>query len=163
MNGYPIHVVTEWLGNSPDVARKHYLQTHEGHFQRAVEKRWPNSGTESSLNAAAEPCTDTQEQNKETDLTPCLATACDNMREDTNQDNLYLIPPRGLEPLGQKQQANTNKELRGSQGFVLSTSLDKTLQKYPDLQQIVSAWPNLPEHIKAAVKVLVQTHITEKK
>jgi len=96
---FPVHVVTEWIGNSPDVARKHYLQTHEGHFKRAVEKRWPNSGTDSGLNTTAEPCTDTQEQNKETDLTPCFATACDNMQEETNQDNLYPIPPRGLEPL----------------------------------------------------------------
>ena len=96
---FPVHVVTEWLGNSPDVARKHYLQTHEGHFQRAVEKRWPESGTESGLNTAVSPCTEQQDQNRETDLTPCLATACDNMQENTNQDNLYLIPPRGLEPL----------------------------------------------------------------
>ncbi len=96
---FPVHVVTEWLGNSPDIARKHYLQTHEGHFQRAVEKRWPEMGTESGLNTAAEPCTGSQEQNKGNDLTPCFANGCDNMREDTNQDNLYLIPPRGIEPL----------------------------------------------------------------
>lgn len=96
---FPVHVVTEWLGNSPDIARKHYLQTHEGHFQRAVQKRWPNSGTDGGLNTAAEPCTGSQEQNRGTDLTPCFATACDNMQEDTIQDNLYLIPPRGLEPL----------------------------------------------------------------
>jgi len=96
---FPVHVVTEWLGNSPDVARKHYLQTHEGHFQRAVEKRWPNSGTESGLNTAAEPCIDSQEQNKGTDLTPCFATACNNMRGNTIPDKSCLIPPRGVEPL----------------------------------------------------------------
>ena len=30
-----------------------------------------------------------------------------------------------------------------------------------DLAEIVALWPSLPEHIKAAVKALVQTHITE--
>ena len=33
---YPVHVVTAWIGNSPEIARKHYLQTTEEHFQRAI-------------------------------------------------------------------------------------------------------------------------------
>ena len=33
---FPVHVVTAWLGNSPDIARKHYLQLTEEHFERAV-------------------------------------------------------------------------------------------------------------------------------
>ena len=32
-----------------------------------------------------------------------------------------------------------------------------------DLKQILQRWPELPEHIKAAIKALVQTHNTEKK
>jgi len=31
------------------------------------------------------------------------------------------------------------------------------------LAAIVKAWPELPEHIKAAIKALVQTHMTEKR
>ncbi len=92
---FPVHVVTEWLGNSPDIARKHYLQTHEEHFQRAVEK----GGLKGGLNTAVSPCTEPQAENSGVDFTSCFATAYDNMREDANQDNLHLIPPRGLEPL----------------------------------------------------------------
>ena len=33
---FPIHVVTAWIGNSPDVAMKHYLQVHEGHYEQAA-------------------------------------------------------------------------------------------------------------------------------
>ena len=34
---FPIHVVATWLGNTPEIARKHYLQTTDEHFQRALE------------------------------------------------------------------------------------------------------------------------------
>ena len=33
----------------------------------------------------------------------------------------------------------------------------------PDLVDIVKVWPELPEHIKAAIKALIQTHNTEGK
>jgi hypothetical protein len=31
-------------------------------------------------------------------------------------------------------------------------------EKDPELQEIISAWPKLPEHIKQAVKTLVESH-----
>ena len=34
---FPSHVVCDWLGNSEDIARKHYLQITDEHFQRAME------------------------------------------------------------------------------------------------------------------------------
>ncbi|MFC1633568.1 hypothetical protein ACFL5Z_01890 [Planctomycetota bacterium] len=38
-----------------------------------------------------------------------------------------------------------------------------TSELSPDLAEIVTVWPELPEHIKAAIKALIQTHIKEKK
>ena len=34
---FPIKVVCEWIGNSEAVAKKHYLQVTEAHFQKAVQ------------------------------------------------------------------------------------------------------------------------------
>jgi len=34
---FPSHVVCRWIGNSPVVARKHYLQLTEDHFQKALQ------------------------------------------------------------------------------------------------------------------------------
>jgi integrase len=36
-NEFPSHVVAEWLGNTPDVADKHYLLVTEHHFEQAVK------------------------------------------------------------------------------------------------------------------------------
>jgi len=38
-----------------------------------------------------------------------------------------------------------------------------TSELSPGLAEIVTIWPQLPKHIKAAIKALVQTHNTEKK
>ena len=35
-NTFPLHVVTAWLGNTPKVADKHYLQVTPAHFAQAV-------------------------------------------------------------------------------------------------------------------------------
>jgi hypothetical protein len=33
----------------------------------------------------------------------------------------------------------------------------------PDLTQVITMWPELPEHIKVAVKALIQAHKAEEK
>ena len=37
MEIYPAHVVVSWIGHSEKVARKHYLQTTDAHFEKAVQ------------------------------------------------------------------------------------------------------------------------------
>ncbi len=37
-NEYPIQVVTEWIGNSPKVAAKHYLTVTDEHFEQATSR-----------------------------------------------------------------------------------------------------------------------------
>jgi len=49
--GYPIHVVTAWLGNTPRIAMKHYLQVTDADFERAA-KTPAEGGARSAQNAA---------------------------------------------------------------------------------------------------------------
>src|SRR5262249_43277100 len=45
---WPEHVVCAWIGNSRDVARKHYLQVTDDHFDRAA------AGKDSAAQSAAQ-------------------------------------------------------------------------------------------------------------
>jgi hypothetical protein len=74
----------------------------------------------------------------------------------TSRIAITQIAPRGFEPLNENQQTVDNEALTENQNLNLSTSLDKVLQKYPEIASLIQAWPNLPEHIKAAIKTLAQ-------
>ncbi|MCH7559518.1 MAG: hypothetical protein IIB56_18985 [Planctomycetes bacterium] len=77
--------------------------------------------------------------------------------------NFLRIAPRGFEPLNGNPQLTNNKTLTENTNPVLSTSLDKTLQKYPELREIVKVWSELPEHTRTEITGLVERHTTEGK
>ena len=76
----------------------------------------------------------------------------------------------GSNPTGPNTQASKNKavtktgESSGkSQDGNLAEILFSKTEIEQDLKLVVERWPMLPEHIKAAIKTLIQTHKTEKK
>jgi hypothetical protein len=104
---YPIHVVCAWLGNSPSVAKAHYLQVTEEHFDRAAKRLTENarpelggteSGTPVAQKAAQQPaaglCKDSQEMQQPLGahgVMHSIAVACECLQNDQ-------VPPVGLEP-----------------------------------------------------------------
>jgi hypothetical protein len=73
------------------------------------------------------------------------------------------IAPRGFEPLETNQQSSENKELTENTNPVFATGLAKTLQKYPELEHIITAWPELPEAVKTTIIELIKKHKVEHK
>jgi len=61
----------------------------------------------------------------------------------------------------EKLQASNNQKVTESTKDVLSSclafSVSEAIEKHPELEQIIIAWPDLPEHIKAAIKALMKT------
>ena len=79
------------------------------------------------------------------------------------------IGATGLEPVTTNLQTPENKELTEKPQTGTAQKLPKTcnsdlkniVENDTDLEQIVTVWPSLPEHIKSAIKALVNTHRKE--
>ena len=112
-------------------------------------------GKQSGHYTTVHPCTEPQAENSGIDITPCFATAYDNMREDTNQGNLYSIPPRGGEHNSLNNDSKVTYNSDPVKGWPESgTDSAKTPKISPELQQIIDHWGSLPEHIKQTIKTL---------
>ncbi len=55
MEIYPAHVVVSWIGHSEKVARQHYLQTTDAHFEKAVISKPAELVASSEAETVAEP------------------------------------------------------------------------------------------------------------
>lgn len=93
MESYPAHVVCGWIGNSEAVARKHYLQVTDDHFERAIR-----GDAEAAQNPAqqvhAEGRNDSQDEsatNEKNPVLPGFATSSEYLP-------LCTVPLRGVEP-----------------------------------------------------------------
>ena len=82
---FPVHVVTAWLGNTPEIARKHYLQVTDDHFAKAI-RGGAESGAPKAQNAAqhvhADSRTNPQEKTQAPGDARACATSCDSTRSD---------------------------------------------------------------------------------
>jgi len=95
---FPLHVVTDWIGNSPDIADRHYLKTTEQHFLKAVEPIACTPAVHYAQNttqqAAETGRIDPQTQNapsSEDEALLELACSCEHC-------TFVQVPPRGVEP-----------------------------------------------------------------
>ena len=102
---FPLATVTKWLGNTPSVALRHYVDPTEAAFDRALEWRPAETcGAESGARRAQKPAQQTDaeiggEKHEETQLLECKASPQDNaLPRDTVQ--IGQRECMGIEPTG---------------------------------------------------------------
>ncbi|MCH7726586.1 MAG: site-specific integrase [Planctomycetes bacterium] len=96
-NTFPLHVVTEWLGNTPAIAMKHYLQVTDAHYQQANEDSGGARGGAMVVqqvvpSASGGDCQEMTETKQASGVAPDLATF-------PKAFETCGVPPKGLEPL----------------------------------------------------------------
>jgi integrase len=90
---YPLHVVCAWIGNSPAVAQKHYLQTIDADFERAAK-----SGA-SALQKAVQH-TPAQRAPVRTDSHDAIEVSehASEVLADSGVEKTHPVRPEGFEP-----------------------------------------------------------------
>jgi len=72
---YPMHVVCAWIGNSQNVAAKHYLQVTDEHYASAAQNPAQQAHAEGSLGSQEE-----SPAQKKPPVLPGVASDCDYLR-----------------------------------------------------------------------------------
>lgn len=105
---FPIHTVCAWIGNSPRVADRHYLQVTEEHFARAVQKAVQNPVQYPAQQPATYPAT-TRDDSRDTkgaqQEDPTIPDACEVSQKIENESGELQtvgasggMGPEGFEP-----------------------------------------------------------------
>ncbi len=91
---YPLHVVTNWIGNSELVAAKHYLQTTNEHYDRAVNNAAQNAAQKLHEGSGNEP----KDEPAGEDEGSVTSAACRDLQESAGYSAERKVPEVGLEP-----------------------------------------------------------------
>jgi integrase len=90
---YPLHVVTAWLGNTPRIALKHYLQVTDADFEKAAQGGAKSGALigKAAQNAAqhthATDRTNPQETTQAPDTSRAYAKSCDPKRDNATKSS----------------------------------------------------------------------------
>lgn len=88
---HPTHVVCSWLGNSQQVAAKHYLNVTDEDFDRAVAEQPARSAAQSGVFSGRQEPSASHEQSHDDASRPVLTTFGESWRNDS-------MTPGGFEP-----------------------------------------------------------------
>lgn len=166
---FPLHVVCRWLGNSPKVANKHYLQVTDEHFARAVGEG--GGGGALAGQGVAHPTQNPTQQAhargrnalhaEQTD--PAFPEKPEKSRVRENAPIAEEGLPQAAISREKPQRAarvaqNPTQQCAATATEVLAVDAEPHLALAvlaraidPELAQVIARWPELPPSVRAAI------------
>jgi hypothetical protein len=136
-----------WIGNSPDIADRHYLNTTDDHFRMAVLGLSARGVAEKVLQNPALKAAETgRTANAKRLIAGTRGVSC-----------IYCTkkhaPPRGNEQAAGSSGKTSISENGGARGGAI---VRQTCPLDSDLANIIDRWPTLPADAKAANRTIVE-------
>jgi len=157
MQDHPIHAVCSWLGNTPTVALRHYLQVIDGDFNKAIEGR-KLSGADSGA-VALQNTVQSASGSKRPETTkatqPVVTAGLSRLMSCSDSESRNRgLGVTGLEPnFATHLPANTLRE----SSFSIGAESGAVAEELPELADKLANCSSLPEPIKAAIRALLAT------
>jgi integrase len=153
---FPLAVVTKWMGNTPSVALRHYIDPTDAAFDQAA--RWvPAGGAQSGAHGAQNPAQQPAAANRSephlsavnADGGAGYAPPCGTVRDDAN----VVCGGAGNRTSPENTAKTPHSETGGAESGAPSIAI---LSIAPELAAILDAWPHLSEPIKAGILAMVR-------
>ncbi len=137
LKDFPIHVVCAWIGNTKRIARRHYLQTTEADFDKAVGvQRAAKSAALSSGEYAQLAQVETKEPRFPAENAGNAVLSLSSSAQDRHRTIAEFLEESG----------------DSGNGAAKSAAID------PELNELLGRWKNLPPVIKSAVLAIARQH-----
>lgn len=150
----PAHAVASWLGHSPLIAARHYLQTRDAHFElvTGVGEAAANPATQARPRAHNDQHAATPNREIPAALVGC-GVECDPVGSTGMGDTGPELPPNPAGNPGGRPTGGSNSGNKAG-GFGVPTPPAKPTD--PELAAVVSAWPVLPLAVRAGIVAMVR-------
>jgi len=144
---YPVQVVCAWIGNSPAVAAKHYLQVTDEHFSKAVHFPVQYDAAEERIESRSD---------TEDDRNP--------VKDAPNECRKRLsLGDTGLEPNGVSGESDKCLQNQPQRGGAVSGAESGVSGDFDaDLRKVIDAWPTLPETVRQNILAMVEASQVKK-
>jgi integrase len=169
---YPLHVVCKWIGNSAAIAREHYLQLRDEHFDKATaeavtaapvakaEQAEAEEAEQDAVTVGADVAQGRDAQHVAQHINPETFGGTRNHPKKNPEKSLVSpgnsggcqfsqpnkVPPRGAEQPAISNGETTNSDSCATRGATLPA----------DLAEVVAAWPKLAAGNRANIVELVR-------